>query len=66
MSPGAFNALSSTNGSRALMIEDFSTVASIPKLVVAGDHDQLVTNQMSSTVAESLRAPHVTVGKIGT
>jgi pimeloyl-ACP methyl ester carboxylesterase len=63
MSPGVFNALSSTNGSRALVIEDFATVASIPKLVVAGDNDQLVPYEMSSKVAESLGARHVSVGK---
>jgi hypothetical protein len=32
-------------------------------LVVAGDNDQLVTHQMSSTVAESLGARHIAVGK---
>ena len=63
MSPGVFNALSSTNGSGALVIDDFAAIASIPKLVIAGDHDQLVTKQMSSAVAESLSAPHVSVGK---
>jgi pimeloyl-ACP methyl ester carboxylesterase len=63
MSPGVFNALSSTNGSGALVIDDFAAIASIPKLVIAGDHDQLMTKQMSSAVAESLSAPHVSVGK---
>ena len=63
LSPGVFNALSSANGSRALVIEDLATVASIPKLVVAGDNDQLVTYQMSSAVAESLGARHISVGK---
>jgi predicted esterase len=63
MSPGVFNAAASSNGSRAFVIEDFASIASIPKLVVAGDNDQLVTNQMSSKVAESLGARHVTVGK---
>jgi hypothetical protein len=37
MSPGVFNALSSTDGSGALVIDDFATIASIPKLVIAGD-----------------------------
>jgi pimeloyl-ACP methyl ester carboxylesterase len=63
MSPGVFNAAASTNGSRDLVIDDFAGIASIPKLVVAGDNDQLVTDQMSSTVADSLNARHVTVGK---
>jgi hypothetical protein len=63
MSPGVFNALSSINGSRALVIDDFVSLASIPKLVIAGDNDQLVTDQMSSSVAESLGAPHIAVGK---
>jgi predicted esterase len=63
MSPGVFNALSSTNGGGALVIDDFAAIASIPKLVIAGDHDQLVTQQVSSAVAESLSAPHVSVGK---
>jgi pimeloyl-ACP methyl ester carboxylesterase len=63
MSPGVFNALASRNGSKDLVIEDFAKVASIPKLVVAADNDQLVPYQMSSTVAESLKARHVTVGK---
>jgi len=63
MSPGVFNALSSTNGSQALVIEDLGAVASIPKLVVAGDNDQLVTYEMSSAVAESLGARHISVGK---
>jgi pimeloyl-ACP methyl ester carboxylesterase len=63
MSPGVFNALSSANGSQALVIKDFATVASIPKLVVAGDNDQLVPYQMSSSIAESLGARHITVGK---
>jgi pimeloyl-ACP methyl ester carboxylesterase len=63
MSPGVFNALSSTNGSHDLVIDDFAKLASIPKLVVAGDNDQLVPYQMSSAVAESLGARHVTVGK---
>src|SRR5258707_1331643 len=56
-------ALSSTNGSQDLVIEDLGAVASIPKLVVAGDNDQLVTYQMSSAVAESLGAWHISVGK---
>ena len=63
MSPGVFNAAASSNGSRAFVIENFASIASIPKLVVAGDNDQLVTYKMSSTVAESLRARHITVGK---
>jgi pimeloyl-ACP methyl ester carboxylesterase len=63
LSPGVFNALSSANGSQALVIEDLATVASIPKLVVAGDNDQLVTYEMSAAVAESLGARHISVGK---
>ncbi len=63
LSPGVFNALASANGSHDLVIDDFAKVASIPKLVVAGDNDQLVPYQMSSAVAESLNARHVTVGK---
>ena len=63
MSPGVFNAAASSNGSRAFVIDDFASIASIPKLVVAGDNDQLVTSQMSSKVAESLGARHITVGK---
>jgi len=63
LSPGVFNALSSANGSQALVIEDRTTVASIPKLVVAGDNDQLVTHQMSAAVAESLGARHISVGE---
>ena len=63
MSPGVFNAASSSNGSRAFVIEDFASIASIPKVVVAGDNDQLVTGPRSLAVAESLRAPHITVGK---
>src|ERR1700682_3146846 len=63
MSPGVFNALGSRNGSRALVIDDFASIASIPKLVVAGDNDQLVPYEMSSMVAESLGARHITVGK---
>jgi hypothetical protein len=35
-SPGLFNALSSTDGSGALVIDDFAAVASIPKSVIAG------------------------------
>jgi hypothetical protein len=38
-------------------------VAAIPKLVVVGDHDQLVPEQISSTAAESLGTRHVTVGR---
>jgi pimeloyl-ACP methyl ester carboxylesterase len=63
MSPGVFNALGAGNASRALEIGDMASLASIPKLVVAGDHDQLVTAQMSSAIALSLGAPHVSVGK---
>jgi alpha-beta hydrolase superfamily lysophospholipase len=63
MSPGVFNALGDRNGSQALVIHDFESVASIPKLVIAGDHDQLVTAQMSSMVAEALQARHVLVGR---
>ena len=63
MSPGIFNAAASANGSRDLVIEDFAAIASIPKLVVAGDDDQLVTAQMSSMVAQSLGARYITVGK---
>jgi pimeloyl-ACP methyl ester carboxylesterase len=63
MSPGVFNALASVNGSQALVIENFASVASIPKLVVAGDNDQLVPDQISATVAESLGARHIAVGK---
>jgi alpha-beta hydrolase superfamily lysophospholipase len=63
MSPGVFNAAASANGSRDLVIEDFAIVASIPKLVVAGDNDQLVTHERSTAVAESLGAPHISVGK---
>jgi predicted alpha/beta hydrolase family esterase len=63
MSPGVFNATASSNGSRSFVIDDFASVASIPKMVVAGDNDQLVTDHMSSTVAESLGAQHITVGK---
>jgi transketolase C-terminal domain/subunit len=65
MSPGVFNALSSTDGSGVLVIDDFAAVASIPKLVIARDHDQLVTQQMSSAIAESLGAQYVSVGKEG-
>ncbi len=64
MSPGVFNALAARNGSQALVIDDFASMASIPKLVVAGDHGQLVPYRMSSTVAESLGARHITVGKV--
>jgi pimeloyl-ACP methyl ester carboxylesterase len=63
MSPGVFNAAASSNGSRAFVIDDFASIVSIPKLVVAGDTDQLVTDQMSSMVAESLGARHISVGK---
>ena len=63
MSPGVFNAAAPTNGSRDLVIEDFTNMASIPKLVVAGDNDQLVTDHISSMVAKSLEARHITVGK---
>jgi pimeloyl-ACP methyl ester carboxylesterase len=63
MSPGVFNALSARNGSQALVIGDFARVASIPKLVVAGDNDQLVVDQRSSAVAESLSARRVVVGR---
>ena len=63
MSPGVFNAASSSNGSRAFVIDDFAAIAPIPKLVVAGDNDQLVTGARSLAVAESLKAPHITVGK---
>lgn len=63
MSPGVFNAASSGNGSRDLVIEDFAGIVSIPKLVVAGDNDQLVTLERSAAVAESLGAPHISVGK---
>jgi pimeloyl-ACP methyl ester carboxylesterase len=63
MSPGVFNAAASANGSRDLMIEDFAAIASIPKLVVAGDNDQLVTAEMSSMVAKSLGAQYISVGK---
>src|SRR5882672_10008887 len=63
MSPGVFNALGSTNGSQALVIDDFARVARIPKLVVAGDDDQLVPDQISSAVAESLGARRIAVGK---
>jgi pimeloyl-ACP methyl ester carboxylesterase len=63
MSPSVFNALGPGNASQALAIDHIGRLASIPKLVVAGDHDQLVTAQMSSAVAQSLGAPHVTVGK---
>jgi pimeloyl-ACP methyl ester carboxylesterase len=63
LSPGVFNALASANGSRDLVIEDFAAVASIPKLVVAGDNDQLVPYEMSSKVAESIGARHISVGK---
>lgn len=63
MSPRVFNALGARNGIRDLVIDDFASVASIPKLVVAGDNDQLVTHQMSSMVAESMKAQHISVGK---
>jgi hypothetical protein len=45
------------------VIEDFASMASIPKLVVAGDNDQIVTGPRSLKVAESLGARHVVVGK---
>jgi pimeloyl-ACP methyl ester carboxylesterase len=63
MSPGVFNALGAGNASRDLEIGDMASLAAIPKLVVAGDHDQLVTAQMSSMIALSLGAPHISVGK---
>jgi pimeloyl-ACP methyl ester carboxylesterase len=63
MSPGVFNALGAGNASRALEIGEVASLTSIPKLVVAGDHDQLVTAQMSSAIALSLGAGHVSVGK---
>ena len=63
MSPGVFNAVASGDASRAFVIDDFASIASIPKLVVAGDNDQLVTGPRSLAVAESLKARHVTVGK---
>ena len=62
MSPKVFNAVAS-GGSRALVIDDFACMASIPKLVVAADHDPIVTEPRSSRVAESLGARHVLVGK---
>ena len=62
LSPAVFNALGATNGSQDLVIDDLARVAAIPKLVVAGDHDQLVSHEMSSAVAESLGARHVAVG----
>jgi alpha-beta hydrolase superfamily lysophospholipase len=55
--------LNSGNGNRDLVIDDFAGIASIPKLVVAGDNDQLVTHERSTAVAESLGAPHISVGK---
>jgi pimeloyl-ACP methyl ester carboxylesterase len=63
LSPGVFNAVASMNGSRALVIDDLARLALIPKLVVAGDDDRLVTEEMSSSVAASLGARHVTVGR---
>jgi len=63
MSPGVFNAVASGDASRAFVIDDFAGIASIPKLVVAGDNDQLVTHERSTAVAESLGAPHISVGK---
>jgi pimeloyl-ACP methyl ester carboxylesterase len=63
LSPGVFNALSSRNGSKALVIDNPLSIAAIPKLVIAGDHDQLVPAQLSSIIADSLGAQHVTVGK---
>jgi pimeloyl-ACP methyl ester carboxylesterase len=62
MSPRVFNAVAS-GGSRALVIDDFALIASIPKLVVGADHDPIVTEPRSSRVAESLGARHVLVGK---
>jgi pimeloyl-ACP methyl ester carboxylesterase len=63
MSPGVFNALGDANASRALVIDNMVSVASIRKLVVAGDHDQLVPAQMSAAVAQSLGGTHITVGE---
>ena len=63
MSPLVFNALGARNGSQALVIEDLEAVAGIPKLAIAGDHDQLVPTAMSLKVSEALGASHVVVGR---
>ncbi len=62
MSPGVFNALSAVNGSHDLVIDDLDALAVVPRIVIAGDHDQLVSSEMSTAVAASLSAPHITVG----
>ena len=63
MSPLVFNALGARNGSQALVIKDLEAVAHIPKLVVAGDEDQLVVTAASLQVAQALGALHVVVGR---
>jgi pimeloyl-ACP methyl ester carboxylesterase len=63
MSPGVFNAVGSGKDILELFIGDFSAIARIPKVVIAGDHDQLVSFQVSLAIAESLGAQHVTVGR---
>src|SRR5258708_26211327 len=62
MSPGVFNAAASSNGSRAFVIEDFASISSIPKLVVAGGHDKLVSYPRASVVGEAPRTPHLALG----
>lgn len=63
MSPGVMNALGAGSLRSDLLIEDPASVSAIPKLIVAGDNDQLVVSSMSMAIAASLGAPHITVGK---
>jgi hypothetical protein len=62
MSPGVFNALSSVNGSQDLVIEDLAAFAPISKRVVAATTINS-SAAISTAVATSLGAAHITVGK---
>jgi pimeloyl-ACP methyl ester carboxylesterase len=63
VSPSVMNAVACRDGGTDLLIADASIVRSRPSLVVAGDLDQLVPQEISAAVAHFLGADYVLTGK---
>jgi pimeloyl-ACP methyl ester carboxylesterase len=62
-SPSIFNAVAGKRESPELTIRDRAVVRRIPAIVIAGDQDRLVSEQVSRGLAEFLDAEHVLVGR---
>ncbi|MHA6766960.1 alpha/beta hydrolase [Sphingobium ummariense] len=63
LSPSIFNVVASKGEDHALHVSDLARLRSVPSLVIAGDQDQLVQEEMSLFVADFLHAKHVMIGR---